>query len=273
MLKLYHNDMSSCAQKVRAALAEKGLDWEGEELNLRAGDQHKPDFLKLSPRGVVPVLVHQGAAIVESNIIMEYLEDAFPDTKRLMPKAAIDKAVVRNMMQRLDTSLHMNIAAISIGVAFRDQLLAVLKDAKALEAYYSAMPDARLQAVYRDVVPAGAGSQSFLLAIDGWKRQFADMNAAIGSGDWLVGNELTLADLAYMPYMCRFEHLHMTEIWSRYPALAAWFARLKETVGYRKGVEAWLNPKYLELMQERGIATKTSIKDLSGPPLHANLAA
>ena len=39
MIELYHNDMSVCAQKVRFALAEKKLTWEGHHLNLRAGDQ------------------------------------------------------------------------------------------------------------------------------------------------------------------------------------------------------------------------------------------
>ncbi len=133
MLELYHNDMSTCAQKVRATLAEKELAWDGHELNLRTGEQHKPQFLKLNPRGVVPVLVHDGSVINESNIIMEYLEDAFPDTKRLMPKSAIGRAVVRNLLQRLDTALHLNIATISVGVAFRDQLLAVHKSDQALE--------------------------------------------------------------------------------------------------------------------------------------------
>jgi glutathione S-transferase len=273
MLVLYHNDMSTCAQKVRATLAEKGLAWEGHDLNLRTGEQHRPQFLKLNPRGVVPVLVHDGNVIVESNIIMEYVEDAFPDTKRLMPKSAPGKAAVRNLLQRLDTALHLHIATISVGIAFRDQLLAVHNNDQALEAYYAAVPDPRLQAIYRDVVPSGAGAKSFLVAIDGWKRQFASMSTALTSGDWLVGNELTLADLAYLPYMCRFEHLHMTEIWSRYPAVASWFDRCKETAGYRTGIEDWLNAKYLELMKERGLATKAGIRGLSEPPPQANIAA
>jgi glutathione S-transferase len=273
MLVLYHNDMSTCAQKVRATLAEKGLTWEGHDLNLRTGEQHKPQFLKLNPRGVVPVLVHDGNVIIESNIIMEYVEDAFPDTKRLMPLSALGKAAVRNLLQRLDTALHLHIATISVGIAFRDQLLAVHNNDQALEAYYAAVPDPRLQAVYRDVVPSGAGSKSFLTALDGWKRQFAAMNAALASGDWLVGDALTLADLGYLPYMCRFEHLHMTEIWSRYPAVASWFDRCKKTAGYRQGIEDWLNPKYLELMKERGLATKAGIRGLSEPPPQANIAA
>jgi glutathione S-transferase len=273
MLELYHNDMSTCAQKIRATLAEKDLAWDGHELNLRTGEQHKPQFLKLNPRGVVPVLVHDGKVVTESNIIMEYLEDAFPDAKRLMSKSAVGKAAVRNLLQRLDTTLHLHIATISVGIAFRDQLLAVHQNEQALESYYSAVPDARLQAVYRDVVPSGASSKSFLSALDAWKRQFADMNIALAASDWLVDNELTLADLAYLPYMCRFEHLHMMEIWSRYPALTSWFERCKQTAGYRNGIEAWLNPKYLELMKERGLATKAAIRGLSDPPVQANIAA
>ena len=273
MLELYHNDMSTCAQKVRATLAEKDIVWDGHELNLRTGEQHKPQFLKLNPRGVVPVLVHGSNVIIESNIIMEYVEDAFPDTKRLMPSSAVGKAAVRNLLQRLDTALHLHIATISVGIAFRDQLLAVHKNDQALESFYLAVPDPRLQTVYRDVVPSGAGSKSFLLALDAWKRQFADMNAALASSDWLVGTEPTLADFAYLPYMCRFEHLHMTEIWSRYPAVAPWFDHCKKTAGYRKGIEAWLNPKYLELMKERGLSTKAGIRGLAALPSQGSAVA
>ena len=42
MLTLYHNDMSVCAQKVRLALAEKGVPHEARHMNLRAGDQRDP---------------------------------------------------------------------------------------------------------------------------------------------------------------------------------------------------------------------------------------
>jgi glutathione S-transferase len=43
MLELYHNDMSTCAQKVRFALVEKGVSWEGRHLDLRARDHQTPE--------------------------------------------------------------------------------------------------------------------------------------------------------------------------------------------------------------------------------------
>jgi glutathione S-transferase len=49
MIELYHNDMSVCAQKVRFALAEKNLSWQEHHLNLRAGEQQKPEYIKLNP--------------------------------------------------------------------------------------------------------------------------------------------------------------------------------------------------------------------------------
>jgi glutathione S-transferase len=53
-LTLYHNDMSVCAQKVRLCLAEKQLAYEEKHLNLRAGDQKRPEYLALNPNGYVP---------------------------------------------------------------------------------------------------------------------------------------------------------------------------------------------------------------------------
>ena len=78
VLILYQNPTAVSATKVRLVLAEKNLEWEARNLDLRAGDQHKPDYLKLNPGGVVPTLVHDDRVLSESSIIMLYLDEAFP---------------------------------------------------------------------------------------------------------------------------------------------------------------------------------------------------
>ena len=65
MLILYHHNISVCAQKVRIALVEKDLPWEGVHVDLMQGEHLNPEFLKINPRGLVPVLVHDGDPIYE----------------------------------------------------------------------------------------------------------------------------------------------------------------------------------------------------------------
>ena len=107
VIELYHADMSTCAQKVRLVLALKKLPWESRLLDLRRRDQHRPDYLKLNPNGVVPTLVDDGQAIMESTIICEYLDDAYPDPP-LRPAAPTERAGMRIWTRRLDETLHFS---------------------------------------------------------------------------------------------------------------------------------------------------------------------
>ena len=76
MLTLYHGRTSVCSVKARLALAEKGVDFDSKLLTLR-GDQFDPAYMKLNPNAVVPTLVHDGRVIIESTVIMHYIDEAF----------------------------------------------------------------------------------------------------------------------------------------------------------------------------------------------------
>ena len=56
MLELYHLGFSTCSQKVRLVLAEKGLDLVSYEVDLLGGAQHDPEYVKLTGAG--PVIIH-----------------------------------------------------------------------------------------------------------------------------------------------------------------------------------------------------------------------
>jgi Glutathione S-transferase, C-terminal domain len=137
--------------------------------------------------------------------------------------------------------------------------MAVHNTPAALEAYYAAVPDPALRAVYTDVVPQGTKAPRFRGALSAWKQLLKDMSTALEASDWLVGAEETLADIAYIAYLCRLEHLTFIDVWSAYPKVAEWFRRMKQTEGYRLGIEAWLNPKYLALMSERGALARADM--------------
>ena len=114
-LALYHNDMSSCAQKVRLLLAEKGLEWESRHLDLRAGEHQKDWYIKLNPRAVVPTLIDGDIVVPESNVINEYLDERFPDPP-LKPADPFGRARMRLWTKQLDEGVHdAGIAVLSFG--------------------------------------------------------------------------------------------------------------------------------------------------------------
>jgi glutathione S-transferase len=121
MLDLYHNNVSVCAQKVRIVLAEKGVPWRSHHLSLAKGEQLTPEFKAMNPRGVVPVLVHDGHTIVESSVICFYLDEVFPDPP-LTPKNPVERATMRLWCKLPDDILHMACATVSFAISFGRQL-------------------------------------------------------------------------------------------------------------------------------------------------------
>ena len=93
-IKLYDFPSSPNCQRVKVVLAEKKLPFETVPVDLRKGDQKKPDFLKLNPYGKVPTVIDGATVLYESCIINEYLDEKYPDPA-LMPKDTAKKANIR----------------------------------------------------------------------------------------------------------------------------------------------------------------------------------
>ena len=117
MLELYHSINSVCAQKVRIALAEKELLYK-EHLMTLGGDQFDPAYMKLNPNAVVPTLLHDGQLIIESSVILYYLEEAFPE-RPLMPVAPLARAKARLFNKLIDEYGHNSCTILTFATAFR----------------------------------------------------------------------------------------------------------------------------------------------------------
>lgn len=261
MLELYHNDMSTCAKKVRIALAEKGLEWQGHHLNLRAGDTQKPEYLKLNPGGVVPTLIDDGVVIIESTVINEYIDDAYPD-RPLRPKGATERARMRLWTKQLDEGVHAATGVISSCIAFRHQHLA--RTPEQIAEYLAKIPNAERRERTRQAIELGVDSPQFPDAIKRFEKLLSDMEAVLADHKWLAGDSYSLADVNYTPYMIRLEHLQLGAMIDRRPKLKAWGERLKERPSWAKGIGQWLNQAYLGLMEEKGAEAWPKAKRILG---------
>src|ERR1700686_2247522 len=99
---LYNAPLSTCSQRVRFVLNAKGLPFEEKKLDLLAGDQLKPDYLRLNPNGVGPTLVHDGEVVIGSSVIIEYLDEIAPEPENFIPTAPGERAAMRALMRFID---------------------------------------------------------------------------------------------------------------------------------------------------------------------------
>jgi glutathione S-transferase len=230
MLELYHNNISVCAQKVRTVLAEKNLPWTNHHVSLVNGEQLTPEFKKMNPRGVVPVLVHDGHTIVESSVICAYLDEVFPNPP-LMPKNPVERATMRLWCKLPDDILHAACATVSFAISFGQQLK---KQAGAgLEARLMKIPDPARRERQRAAIEKGIETPFFRDHIKVFEKTFGEMEAQLRKTKWLASDMFTLADIEITPYVERIDRLGLAGMWEDRPRLADWFKRIKARPSFK----------------------------------------
>jgi len=234
MLKLYQGRLSVCAIKVRFVFAEKGLDWEPVNLNLRAGDQHQPDYLKLNPNGVVPTLIHDDRVIIESTVIMQYLDEVFPKPP-LQPLDPMDRVRMRIWMKRVDEYLHPGNATLTYAMVHGREMKE--KSPEELEAYYRGIPNPATRERQRAAIEMGMNAPAAVQALQFYDKALTDMENQLAQRPWLGGNAFSLADAAVTPYINRFTMLGLSNMWTgARPRVTDWFERIKARPSFQKAV-------------------------------------
>ena len=238
MLTLYHYDRSTAAQRVRLLLEEKAIAWKSVIVDTARGDVEElpADYHRLNPKGLVPVIIHNGAATPESLVILEYLEDSFaePSFRPASPEA---RAKMRLWMRRIDEGVH--VASRTIGVCLVNRHIYKAKGADKIDKYYAEMRDTVRKT--NDQINIAGGLESPLLpdAVATFRRLFEEMDATLAANAWLAGDSYSLADIALVVYVRRLESFMMAPLWQHLSHLNAWYARIAARPAYEKAIVAW----------------------------------
>ncbi len=152
---------------------EKGIELPLEYVAMEKRANKKKDYLKFNPYGRVPALQHDDMILYESNAIMLYLEELYPETP-LMPQKLADRAQVWRHMILADSQC----GQVGLRMLFAKRF----------------MPQERWD---REEM----ARTSRKLA-----KHFQILSDELGEKSYLVGDRLTFADIGYAPFM-HFRHL------------------------------------------------------------------
>ena len=195
-LHLYHTNRSNCSARVRLLMEEKELPWTSHHIDLGKKENISEEYFGINPKGVVPALVDDGTVVTESNDIMLYLEDKYPDPGfRDVPagrQAEIDRW--------LKLSGDMHLPAIKTYQYYKINAALLPKTDEEQALYDKLQTDPELTAFHakhshgRSFTEEDANTAIGLL-----NRTFAEIEDAIADGGWMVGDAYTLADISWSP--------------------------------------------------------------------------
>lgn len=229
MLVLYNNAYSTCSQKVRLCLHEKHLDWEDRQINFRLQEHLAPAYLKINPNGVVPTLVHDDGPVVDSSVIMEYLDEVFPATS-MTPSDPFERARMRAWMRYFEEVPTVAVRYPSFNQAFVRHFKELDKD----EFEGAAMARPLRKHFYQQMGQQGFSERDIRQALERFRGTAVRMDAALNDGrPWLLGRHLTIADACVAPLFDRMADLGLAWLWEEQVHTKAWFTRYRQRPAYQ----------------------------------------
>jgi glutathione S-transferase len=251
MLTLYDFGNSVCCQKVRITMRAKGLDWTCVKVDLFKAAQYDPEYLKLNPKGIVPTLVHDGKAIIESTLICEYLDDTFPQP-RLIPADPWLRTRMRLWSKMVDEGLFEGVTEISFSAMFRERMRNMPEDIRARR--FRNIGDPRRRDRFMSTYELGVRSPFVMHGIAAYERAFKMLEATLcETGPWILGTSPSLADINLMPFAARLDYLGLLDLWIKdRPRVTAWWALAREWPSFKTGLRDLISEAEFSEMRTHG---------------------
>lgn len=227
--KLYNAPQSTCSQRVRFVLNAKGLPFDEVKLNLLDGDQLKPDYLKLNPNGVVPTLDHDGQIVTDSTVITEYLDEVEPQDS-FTPENPVLRARMRALMHFIDEMPAAAVRVPTFNLAFLPKFQAMSREDFTAMAESKPLRREFMTAMGQTGFPQAEMDAALARLRRSWERMDAEIEGS--GGPWLLGKNITLADVAVMPAVVRMNDLAMAD-WQDLPRVVTWFDNIRAQPAFK----------------------------------------
>src|SRR5580704_9205500 len=222
---LYNAPQSTCSQRVRFVLNAKKLPFSEIKLDLLAGDQLKPDYLALNPNGVVPTLDHDGAIVIDSSVIIEYLDEIEPESANFTPDDPVERAKMRTLMHFMDEMPAPAVRVPTFNLAFLPRFAAMSEEEFVAFAESKPLRREFMLSMGRQGFPQKDMDE----AMARLRRTYERMNSEIAKsgGPWLLGSDISLADIMLMPAIVRMADLGQHVAWQDLPRVQRWFDAIR----------------------------------------------
>jgi len=230
---------SSCSQKLRVFLNLKGIPWVSHHIDLPGNENFRPWFLGINPRGLVPVLVHDGAVHIESNDIISYLEKTFPEPKLIPAGHETDVAA----LLKHEDDLHLDLRTLSFRFVFAPP--GPPKPAEALKSYASNGSgtvqgrldrDKQIQIEFWErAAKEGFTDEAVRTSARKFRAEFDAMDKTLARQPYLMGDKLTVLDIAWLIYAHRLS-LAGYPLARLHPHVFAWKERLAAQPEFAKEI-------------------------------------
>jgi len=218
---------STCSQKCRILLAEKRLTYRNYQVNLLRHENTTSWFLGINPRGVVPVLVHDGVVHIESNDILAYLDTLPSEVEPFFPQNEQEQRRVRESLH-LEDNLHLDLRNLTMGFMLPRWLST--KSEETLRRWESEGVEnaARTHQVkwWRDFAQQGIPDDVARRSMKAYRIAFDTLETWLVDQQWLLGERLTVLDIAWFISANRL-FLAGYPL-SRHLRLSQWFDRLSK---------------------------------------------
>jgi glutathione S-transferase len=261
-LVLFDFGNSVCCQKVRITLRAKGLDWEAITVDLFKAEQYDPEYLKLNPKGVVPTLVHDGRAIIESTLICEYIDERFPQPPHLIPADPWERTRMRLWSKMVDDALFEGVTEISFSAMFRERMRTMPEEIR--QQRFRNVGDPRRTDRFKSTYELGTKSPFVLHAVAAYERAFSMLESTLSDrGAWIMGAQPSLADINLMPLAARLDYLGLLDLWTLHrPRVRNWWAHASGWPSFETGLRDLITAAEISEMRTHGAKIRDDLAGL-----------